>query len=281
MKKIAVLIAISAFIFGCNSQKKELEKMTAERDSLVNATFKRDSTINKCMLAFNEIERNLNLIKEKEQLINISKPGELTPEQKDQINQDILEIYKLIKKYKSRISKMQKQFKAMNIQIDQMNRMIANLNKEIKKKDEEIEALKTKLTGMNILVDSLFKNIDSLYLENEEKNMIIGEKTSQLNKVFYVIGSKKELTEKGIIDKKGLLGKNLELKSDLNKEYFTQIDLSKTKGIPVFAKKAEVITKHPSSSYTLHSFEDKIDSLLISEPDEFWSISRYCVIVVD
>lgn len=281
MKKIFVFLSFALFLYSCNQQAEQMQKLTAERDSLLNATGNRDSSINQFLLAFNEIEKNLNVIKEKEQIINVSKPGELTQEQKERINEDILEIYKLIKRYKWKINKMKKEFKAMNIRIDEMNRMISSLNKRIKEKDEEIETLKLKLSGMNILVDSLFKNIDSLYLDNEVKKNEIAVKTTKLNSVYYVVGSKKELVEKNIIDKKGLLGKNISLQNDFNKEYFTLIDASVAAGIPIFAKKATVITNHPSSSFSLNTFEGQVDSLKISNKDDFWSITRYCVIIVE
>ena len=281
MKKILIALSIASVLFSCNRMSEDqIKKLEAQRDSLAKSTESRDSSINQFLLAFNEIEGTLNDIKEKEKIVNVSAPGELSQSQKDQIQSDILEMYKKIKMYKSKISKMQRQFKSMNIKIGQMKKMIARLEATIKEKDAEIDALRVKLTGMNLVNDSLFKNIDALNAKNEQQQEVIVEKTSKLNRAFFVIGTKKELIEKGILDKKGILGK-VELKSDLNKEYFTQIDVTKTSGIPVFSAKAQILSVHPSKSYTLHNGGSKIDSLKISDAEEFWSVSKYCVIVVE
>jgi hypothetical protein len=175
---------------------------------------------------------------------------------------------------------MQKQFKSMNIKIGQMKKMIAHLEESIKEKDAEIDALRIKLTGMGVVNDSLFRNIDALNAKNEKQQEVIVEKTSKLNRAYYVIGTKKELVEKGVLDKKGLFGK-VEIKDDINKSYFTQIDITKTTGIPVFSGKAQIISVHPSKSYSLHNAGSKIDSLKISDAEEFWSVSKYCVIIVE
>jgi chromosome segregation ATPase len=281
MKKIVLVLSIASLLFSCNRMSEDqIKKLEAQRDSLSKSTESRDSSINQFLLAFNEIEGTLNDIKEKEKIVNVSAPGELSQSQKDQIQSDILEMYKRIKMYKSKISKMQKQFKSMNIKIGQMKKMIAHLEQTIKEKDAEIDALRIKLTGMNIVNDSLFRNIDALNAKNEKQEVVITEKTTKLNRAFFVIGSKKELIEKGILDKKGLLGK-VELKSDINKEYFTQIDISKTSGIPVFSSKAQLFSVHPSKSYKMHIAGNQVDSIKITDPEEFWSVSKYCVIVVE
>ena len=281
MKKILFVLSIASVLFSCNRMSEDqIKKLEAQRDSLAKSTESRDSSINQFLLAFNEIEATLNDIKEKEKIVNISAPGELSQSQKDQIQSDILEMYKKIKMYKSKMAKMQKQFKSMNIKIGQMKKMITRLEATIKEKDAEIDALRIKLTGMNLVNDSLFKNIDKLTAKSEEQEVVISEKTSKLNRAYFVIGSKKELIEKGILDRKGILGK-VELKSDINKEYFTQIDLSKTSGIPVFSPKAQLMSVHPSKSYLIHIAGNQVDSVKITDAEEFWSVSKYCVIVVE
>ena len=281
MRKILIALTIASVLFSCNRMSDDqIKKLEAQRDSLAKSTESRDSSINQFLLAFNEIEGTLNDIKEKEKIVNISAPGELSQSQKDQIQSDILEMYKKIKMYKSKISKMQRQFKSMNIKIGQMKKMIARLEETIKEKDAEIDALRIKLTGMNIVNDSLFKNIDALNAKNEQQQDVIVEKTSKLNRAYFVLGSKKELIEKGILDKKGLFGK-VEVKNDLNKEYFTQIDITKTSGIPVFSGKAQLLSVHPSKSYIMHLAGNQVDSIRITDAEEFWSVSKYCVIVVE
>jgi hypothetical protein len=77
------------------------------------------------------------------------------------------------------------------------------------------------------------------------------------------------------------MGKAEKLKADFNKTYFTQVDVSETTSIPLACKKAKLITVHPTESYKFDGPEGKIEKLIITNTEEFWSTSKYLVIVVD
>ncbi len=65
--------------------------------------------------------------------------------------------------------------------------------------------------------------------------------------------------------------------TDLNKDYFKQIDITKVSVIPVDAKKAKIITAHPAGSYELVG-KDRVEKLTIKDTAAFWSLSKYLVI---
>ena len=68
--------------------------------------------------------------------------------------------------------------------------------------------------------------------------------------------------------------------SNFNKEYFTQLDIRVTKKIPLYSKKAEILTNHPASSYSLEKDAQDMLVLRITDAESFWSVSRYLVIQV-
>ena len=79
----------------------------------------------------------------------------------------------------------------------------------------------------------------------------------------------------------GLFKKGQVLKdSDINKDYFTQVDIRTTKEIKLYSKRAELLTTHPSGSYELVKDDKGQLTLKITNPTEFWSVSRYLVIQV-
>ena len=60
-----------------------------------------------------------------------------------------------------------------------------------------------------------------------------------------------------------------------------RLTLRKLKSIPVNSKEAKLITSHPSSSYELVRDKDnKIASIDIKDPDQFWKISKYAVVEI-
>ena len=52
------------------------------------------------------------------------------------------------------------------------------------------------------------------------------------------------------------------------------------KEIKFYSKKAEILTAHPSSSYELQRDANKQYVLRITDPDLFWSTSKYLVVMV-
>ena len=87
-------------------------------------------------------------------------------------------------------------------------------------------------------------------------------------------GTKKELKDQRIIQD----GKVLQ--ANFNKSYFTKIDIRNTKEVKLYSKSARLLTMHPSSSYTLTRDASKQYVLTITNPDLFWSTSKYLVIQV-
>lgn len=277
MKKVILVVAsAAALLFAACGGSPEVEALKAQNDSLQKIATTRDSSINSFLQSFNDIEQTLQTIKEKEKLLSLPQT-EVDENQKERINQDILSLYELLKKNQSRLSKLKRKLKKSDIKIAELNKMIKTLQAQVKAQGEEIEQYKTKLATMHILVDSLFRSVDSLYAINEEKDAVIESKISEINTAFYVIGTRKELIEKGVLADK-MMGK--ELNEEMNQEYFTKIDISKIQSLPIFSKKAEIISNHPKSSYKLAG-EKTVDSLIISDGKKFWSVSKYLVIVVN
>ena len=68
--------------------------------------------------------------------------------------------------------------------------------------------------------------------------------------------------------------------NDFNKDYFTQIDIRTDKEIKLFSKSAKLLTTHPEGSYTLAKDAKGQYILKITNPNEFWSVSRYLVVLV-
>ena len=68
--------------------------------------------------------------------------------------------------------------------------------------------------------------------------------------------------------------------SDINKDYFTQVDIRTTKEIKLYSKDADILTTHPAGSYALEKDDKGQLTLKITNPKDFWSVSKYLVIQV-
>jgi uncharacterized coiled-coil protein SlyX len=238
----------------------------------------KDSAIFGFIRSFNEIQENLDVIKDKEKLLTTSsQTGELDQNQKDKIIGDIQAIYDLMVKNKQKLSSVNKKLKKANLKISEFEKMIERMNNQITEKDAEISELKGQLEKMNV-------ELSEVTLNYEAAQEMLGEKTSKLNKGFYAFGTSKELIKQGVLTKGGGfigMGKAEKMKADFNKNYFTQIDVSETTSITLACKKAKLLTVHPSGSFKFDGPEGKIEKLTITNPEEFWSASKYLVIEVN
>jgi prefoldin subunit 5 len=293
MKNLLYLFLFSPLFFSaCNNNGGEIEKLKAERDSLEKLSATKDETINDFVRSFNEVESNLETIKQKESIISLKAHGDIELDQtsKDKINDDILAIYELMKKNKETIARLERKLKQSNINASEFQKMIARLQDEIRSKDEQIESLKNNLAKLNIDIEQLNEDIaelnsdiDTLQSVADAQEEVIDKQDQKLHKAYYVYGTKKELKEHQIITSEGGfigIGRMQKLMENFNKDYFKTVDYRKLKSVPLFAKKAELITSHPASSY-FFAGDGKIDSLVIKNPEEFWSVSKYLVVMVD
>jgi myosin heavy subunit len=262
------------------------------KDSLSKESAQKEQIISDFMKSMNEIQDNLTTIKEKENIIKVNTDGssEVTTDVKGQIEDDILSIYKLMLENKKKLEISEKKLRSSNLKTAEFQKMIERLTTQLEDKNKEIETMKALLAKSNIdianlntQIGELSQNIDSLAKESEQKAEVIQETTTELNTAYYVIGTNKELKTHGVITKEGGfigIGRNSKLKSDFNKSYFTKVDIRDIKEIPVNSKKAEFLTTHPAGSFEKIG-NKTIEKIVIKDSKEFWSVSKYLVIVVD
>jgi hypothetical protein len=286
MNKIKIVVAFLILAFGSltfTNCKDEENKGNPLADSLKNANGalagqlnEKSAALQEFIESFNEIQENLNAIKEKEKIVsNAANKGDVR-NKGNQIKEDIQAIYDLMAKNKNRIGSLTQKLKQSNLKLSGLEKMIENLQNSITLKDEEIAELKTRMEGLNIELANL--NTNYKVVESES-----AAKTEALNTAYYAIGTSKELKEKKVISKEGGfigLGKSTKVSTDFNKEYFTKINIEQTTSINVGAKKAKLLTTHPSSSYKFVG-QKPVEKLEITNPKDFWGASKYLIIVID
>lgn len=283
MKKLFYLIALMPFAFGCGNNNKEGALSAEDSLTAVNGGQKvlihnQDSSIQSFIRGFNEIQDNLDVIKEKEKIVSAnSKDAETRKSKEEQIVADIQSIYDVMNQNKQRLNTMRKKLKDSNNKNAELEKFINRLTAEIEEKDAQINDLKGQLERMNIEMT----NLNTTYQEEIQSGQV---KTEKLNTAYYAYGTAKELIKNNVLTKEGGfigLGKSQKMKDDFNKDYFTKIDITSVNVIPLGAKKAKLITTHPVGSYKIEGADGKAEKLTITNADDFWSTSKYLVIVIE
>ncbi|NPA68584.1 MAG: hypothetical protein GXO50_08250 [Chlorobi bacterium] len=290
MKKYLVLLLIPLF-FACGKSKEEI-RLEREVDSLKRITSQDSESINEYLRVFNEIQQNINEIKQKENIITTKTTGDNELEETDveAINNDILAIYEMMQENKKKLSYLRRKLAKSNNKNSELKKTIALLNENIARKDVEMADLRAQLqqknidiSGLNAKLDSLNKSYNELSLENESKDVIIESQDAQINTAYYIIDSKKNLKEKGILESDGgFIGIGSNTKVKLNESEFKQIDIREVTSFDLNdAKKVQLITDHPEGSYELlKNDKGRYSELSVTNPEEFWKMSKYLVISV-
>ena len=285
MKKLAfLLVCVATMLVSCDGITGGSKKLKAENDSLSTALAQRDAELDEMMSTFNDIQDGFRQINEAENRVDLQRGtiSENAASARQQIASDIEFITKTMADNKAQIAKLQGQLKNSNTNSAQLKKAIEALQAELAEKTRRIEELQEELASKNIriqeldaAVSSLSADKESLAAENEAKAKTVAEQDKAINSAWFVFGTKSELKDQKILQSGDVL-KN----SDFNKDYFTQIDIRTTKEIKLYSKRADVLTSHPANSYVLEKDDKGQLTLKITNPTDFWSVSKYLVIQV-
>lgn len=269
-------------ITGCQEKKNSPVDLASiqQNDSLQKIIAQRDNEINDMMATMNEIQEGFREISAAENRVSVAKDGE-GANKAQQIRENIKFISGRMQENRALIKKLQKQLKESNFNGDQLKKTIEGMLKQLDEKDQQLQALRAELDAKDIhiteldeTINNLNTNVSDLKTESAQKSQTISSQDMQLNTAWYVFGTKKELKEQRIM----VDGKVLQ--SSFNKNYFTKIDIRVDKEIKLYSKSAKLLTIHPSSSYTLTPDANKQYVLRITNPQIFWSTSKYLVVLV-
>ena len=258
-----------------------LQSVLSSKDQAINSLeFQKlndDSIVNLYALYIQKIKDNINEINKQELIINNKKNNP------DFIEKDTTDIIKSIKILSKKSQENESMILALNNAVklekdknSQFASKVADLRGEIAQSNREVYFLKEELNSMNASFEAIFKKYN---LQNKK----ISDLNQKLNEVAYVIGSKSELLDNGVLTKSGGLigiGKSRKLNSDLNTDYFTYVSKYKFQNISLGYKTVRLMTAHPSSSYRLSNINEIIDSLIIINQDDFWRNSKFLVVEV-
>lgn len=292
MKKILLLLAAVctlSFAMSCSTKKEkeqESKDPNAETiDSLRQALTQSQNESNDLIETLSQIQDGFDQINEAEGRVSVeNKQGERA--NKQAIIENMEFIQRTMKLNRELISNLQQQLRNAN-QSDKrtkakLEEMVNNYNKQLEDKQKQIDELRAQLAERDIKIaeqgeqiNALNTSVNDLSQKNEEKARTVAAQDKELNTAYYVFGTKKELREQRILKSGDVLKSN-----DFNKDYFTRIDLRVTKQIRLYSKSAKLMTNHPTGSYTLEKDAQNQYVLRINNPQEFWSVSKYLVIIV-
>lgn len=277
-----IIVVFVVLLCGCKENKAPVASMPTvnKDDSLQQVISQRDAQINSLMATMNEIQDGFNDISETEHRLNMIQDDERA-DKSNEIKESIKFIADRMQQNRELIKKLQGQLRDSDFKSLELKKVVTNMLRQLDEKDQQLQQLRAELDAKNIhiaeldeTISNLSDNVSELKSESDQKSQIINSQESQLNTAWYVFGTRSELKDQRILAGDKVLQQNF------NKNYFTKIDIRVTKEIKLYSKSARLLTSHPAGSYELTCDNNKMYTLVITNPQLFWSTSKYLVAVV-
>lgn len=288
MKKIslaAALIAALMCVNSCGNKKLSEEEAREHRldDSLKVALASADSLF----ALLYDVTAGMEQITRLEKLVGTeitaesSTARESIVRQMDAIQKGLIERRKRINELEAQLAANKnttaadrQKLEMLRSQIDSQAATVASLRKQLD--DANIH-----IASLELTIDDLNNTVDTINAARQQTEAELEQTVADLNAVYYVIGSDKELKDHNIIEGGGFLRKTKVLPSDFDKNYMTRADRRTLSVIPLDSKKAKVMTTQPTDSYRIDRSASGMLSLVITSPNAFWATSNILVIKID
>lgn len=286
--KIVSFFAFLLVFTSCQFKSNNYDALEQERDSLAREKAALQKEMEEYFKTINQIELNIEKIKNAEKLISMQPlDAESSLDTRNKINDDLAFINEMLKVNREEINKLKNRLQRSSFKSAELERSLLRLSKSLEEETYKVQILEARILEKDSIigqlsdtVSTLSGNVQALELKNEEQTALINEQQETIHSAWYVFGTRRELREQKIITSDGLFRPTRILESDFNKSYFVRIDARQINSIPLFSSRAKILSSHPRASYTLEK-ENNVFTLLINDPEHFWSISKYLVIEVD
>ncbi|MBO5809892.1 MAG: hypothetical protein J6R17_05750 [Bacteroidales bacterium] len=279
MKKTLTILSVALVAFmlsSCVEKSKKYQQLLSEKEAVVLENKNIEKEYNAALGIISDVENNLSAIRDAEGLMLIKNESNT---RRDQINSELIQIKESMAINRAKLDSLstvlensnkdrtylRNTIKKLQAQLAEKEAMIAQMQEQLAQKDQEIEGLNTKVNNLN-------EDLNVANAKNDEQGRLIANQILEMNKVYYIGSSKKDLKEKGILTSKFILRK------EVPAEAFTQADKREVKEIAFEGKKVKVLSAHPLESYTIVNKDNQV-VIEISNPELFWSVTKYLVAI--
>lgn len=282
---IAITALILAGLSSCTVYS-ERDRLQAQNDSLIVAHAQLEAEINGYFETLTDISENLDKVKQIEGILAQPQTEGVQQDPTQDINNSINTISDIIRDNNRKITDMTKRLKNSSFRINKLEKQLANLTTENERLAAQIVTFHEQLANrdqtiaaQNLSIAALSDSTAALASQMRTATSKIDAQTEQIYTAWYVFGTTRELKAQGIVGKSGTAARTL-LKGDFNRDYFVRIDTRQVTEIPLYSKRAKILTTHPTDSYILEKLNG-LYTLRITDPASFWTISNYLVIDID
>ena len=281
-------LALSLLVLGCDNGK--VTELQNQNKDLSNQIAAKDKYIEDVTSTMNEISNQLESAWSMEKKVikranNEEVQKNLTmAELKDHMLSRISDINSILAHNRKRLVDLQHQLKDSKTQYVGLETMSDNLKKTLEEREQSIADLTSHVQNLETQLSEKVQIIATKDTTIQQQSQELKHRLDEINTVFYVVGNKSDLKDKGIIENQGgflwgLLGSTTTLGTKYDNEYFQVIDKSQQDQIEIPGTIDEIVPQRDSTSYSEVETTDGHTILKIKDPDNFWRENHLAIIV--
>jgi hypothetical protein len=294
MRYAGLVLILAVTTVGCTSRANltkalaESKAAEAQKDSLLTEVLETTQFVS---------DLNSELAKAKVAALEISEEGGAPGAQRDKQERQatlarIRQVIDRLNQSEAKLTETENQVKnaktrnaRLLAQIATYKQTIQDLKTAAEQQRAETEAI---IADQRNQIATLAGRVDTLSWEKGWLIDTVAHLTAYKNRVYYAVGTKDELIKNGVVTKEGSKflifgGTRLEPARRPNLDAFTMIDKTQTLSIPLprTDKKYKIVSRQ-SPDFLAGDISEKGEVkgvLEIGSPEEFWSASKYLILV--
>lgn len=282
MKKTYLLLTMTAaLVAGCGGGSGDTAQLQRENDSLRQVNAQRENELNNMTAFVTTLADGMQAIAQQENTLFVNSNGvEGAAISREQLQQNLQALANTLTEQRQRISQLTDSLRAKGMNMEKLQSMVDYLNEQLDQKDQMISQLKQELQNKNADIAQLRGRVAALNQQVAKHEEAARQKVAvetQNSTCYVVVGSSGALKDAGIISGGGLLAKK-KVNADLPQELFTKQDMRKFTELTIPSAKPKILSDMPKASYTIKKTGKDESVLTISDPQTFWSRTRYLII---
>ena len=295
---ICVIVAVVGFIYyqfqTITQKNSQITVLNEQNATLEQGKQSLNKSIDEITGTINEIAVKLQDVRQKHVVITnlIARSTEGT--QKEKILIDINAIEVQLERDKRDIDDLTQKIQVSGIKMKSLENLVGNMRKEIIAYIGRIENLRSIVEAKNEIIRNTENTLDDTkqtlaIVENEldESTQELSETRNTLEEVrntaYYMIGTKKELKEKNVIDEEGwfMFNKDVNLSTEIDEQSFNKIDIIQQNEFPIACsmKHVRILPERSASSYKIQETGENQSLLKVTNPENFWKVKYMAVLI--
>ena len=288
MKKILNLILMLTAVAlwaGCGFVSKETyeKDMKHQGDSLFRVVVERENAIRELSGELNEVSDMLDKVNGQ---IAIHQDDENLLTQRERLLQKLETVRQRMAQKQKEVDNLQKKYNAEVKKNDELNKFIKSMQQDIAGYQARLAKYEGMLSDKTAQIEELSttlaetqETLEQTSAAVEQQAEVIDAQVQELNRAYYIVGTKAQLKELGLIEG-GIFNKKRLTTKGFDTSAFTQVDLRELEELQLDSKDATVLTSMPEASYEMEKSVDKKIVLRITDKKLFWSNSKFLVIMI-